>query len=797
MHWIARVGAIGMIFLAGLSASAQPTGSTWPVRGDFADAPYGGLTDGVYSMRFAIYNQSVGGTKLWPASANHEQHNLVIVMNGVFNVELGTEGEPITDSAARAPEAHLQISVCQPAGFDCSGFESLPFRLPLLQPSYMSLETPIPDSEEDDPEWEVVDAPVGGLSEAWLLRGNAWTDPMLNFLGTTDDSPFSIRVAGLTALRILPDTRSPNLIGGYRLNRVSESVYGATICGGGMLDGINEVHGPFGMVGGGYSNAATGRISVVTGGTSNTSSGQLSFVGGGESNTADSEASSIVGGRENQANHEFAFVGGGSSNQAGGPMSLVTGGNENSALGIASAILGGDYNEAEGDWAGILSGTGNDARGDYSAIGGGLLNEAHHRYSVIGGGSHNSATGEYALVAGGEHNTASHHYASVAGGSHNTAGGHHSFVAGGSDNLAGGPYSFVGGASGRTSSSTEGSFVWAGHQGDPFESNLENEFLVRATSGMFINAGDRQRTDYELLSPPGLRVEIGRSDLGGERTPVESIAGHPADWAVGENPGLELESIAISGLALGPTDAFVYDEITVGVLGQSREQGIGVLGESTGRDATCIGVMGSSLGSHGVFGETASTTDGRAGGFFRATGSSGVTYGVYGEAESADGYGVYSEGDTHVEGALTWTPKKSYISVGPWAFDTNQWWGVEGSTEVRPPIDCPTNYLWDGVYFAPLNLPHGVRLTRVEYHWKDASRVFDCEFRLRRTDLAGGIIDLAIVRSRGNDGTKSQSGQNLDHIVDNRTGTYLLSLDMGCDTWFYGVVIEYEVSEPH
>jgi hypothetical protein len=66
--------------------------------------------------------------------------------------------------------------------------------------------------------------PVGGGGPAWLLTGNAGTDPTTNFLGTTDNVALEIRANNFRALRIEPaatSNSSPNIIGGFRLNSVA------------------------------------------------------------------------------------------------------------------------------------------------------------------------------------------------------------------------------------------------------------------------------------------------------------------------------------------------------------------------------------------------------------------------------------------------------------------------------------------------------------------------------------------------------------------------------------------------
>lgn len=51
-------------------------------------------------------------------------------------------------------------------------------------------------------------------------------------LGTTDNAALTIGVNGQTALRIYPQSQSPNIVGGYSGNTISSTLYGQTIAGG-------------------------------------------------------------------------------------------------------------------------------------------------------------------------------------------------------------------------------------------------------------------------------------------------------------------------------------------------------------------------------------------------------------------------------------------------------------------------------------------------------------------------------------------------------------------------------------
>jgi len=136
-------------------------------------------------------------------------------------------------------------------------------------------------------------------SRYWNLIGNSGTISGTHFLGTTDDAALEFRVNGLRALRLQPGPDSPNLIGGYSDNSVTEGVWGATIGGGGVVAPLNRVTDIFGTVGGGAGNQAGdgeggvigAACATVGGGVNNVASGENATIGGGNRNVASSTES--------------------------------------------------------------------------------------------------------------------------------------------------------------------------------------------------------------------------------------------------------------------------------------------------------------------------------------------------------------------------------------------------------------------------------------------------------------------------------------------------------------------------
>jgi len=93
----------------------------------------------------------------------------------------------------------------------------------------------------------------------------------------------------------------------------------------------------------------------------------------------------------------------------------------------------------------------------------------------------------------------------VAGGQNNTASGNYSFVAGGLDNVAGGELSFAAGRGARALH--RGSFVWADYlvsdQTTPFDSRLENQFIIRATNGVGIGTSNTLGSALTVVASSG------------------------------------------------------------------------------------------------------------------------------------------------------------------------------------------------------------------------------------------------------------------------------------------------------
>jgi hypothetical protein len=339
----------------------------------------------------------------------------------------------------------------------------------------------------------------------WSLSGNTGTSPGTNFLGTTDNKALVMKVDGDRALRLEPNSTSPNLIGGYRENVVQSGVHGATIGGGGASSSEQTVTDNYGTVGGGRQNRA----------------------GDGDGVLTDAAYSTVAGGWLNVASNVSTTVGGGNGNVASGQYATVAGGGGNEATGYGASVGGGLNNQATATYATVAGGgrsdlskpvTANRATDNYATIGGGGYNRAGNsnsdatdaEFATVGGGYLNTANGRQSTVAGGADNVASYR-ATVGGGLTNEALGGYSAIPGGYLNKASGSFAFAAGQ--RAKANHDGAFVWADSKSEDFVSWEKDEFAVRA------NGGVRLQTDqFRIFDPAGRQIfavdESGTKNLG-------------------------------------------------------------------------------------------------------------------------------------------------------------------------------------------------------------------------------------------------------------------------------------------
>lgn len=469
-------------------ALAQGTAFTYQGRLDSG----GTAANGIYDLRFTIYDLGSGGAQQGSAVTNAA----TAVSNGLFTVTL--------DFGNQFPGAGRWLEIGVRTN-DVGGFVPLSPRQALLPTPYA----------------------IHAARAMDVVNGSV-LNPL--FIGTTTATPLEFFVAGVRAMRFEPDpqgTDSPNVIGGFK-NAVTAGVLGATIGGGGteampnrVTDDFGTIGGgrgnwagnaagttadrPFATVGGGLGNMATGGGSTVGGGFNNTASDDSSTVGGGRFNAASGTWSTIGGGSDNTASF-YSTVGGGVGNYSGGNFSTVGGGQLNAASGLLSTVSGGEGNTASDDWSTVGGGYDNAAAGQYAAVGGGDKNTASGSRSSVIGGNNNRASGSRSSVGGGANNTASGQFSTVPGGFLNQAGGESSFAAGHSAIVR--DAATVGNAIG-----DRGTFVWADSTFSDFVSDGENRFLVRSTGGARFYSSPNLATGVSLAPNDGSWTSVSDRNL--------------------------------------------------------------------------------------------------------------------------------------------------------------------------------------------------------------------------------------------------------------------------------------------
>lgn len=110
---------------------------------------------------------------------------------------------------------------------------------------------------------------VARRGTVWGLFGNDFGQARGEFLGSIDDQPLDFKVNNQRALRIEyasgSSGPSPNIVGGYFGNVVSNGSVGAVIVGGGSSNSPNRVGNDFATVVGGRGNTASGSSSTAMG----------------------------------------------------------------------------------------------------------------------------------------------------------------------------------------------------------------------------------------------------------------------------------------------------------------------------------------------------------------------------------------------------------------------------------------------------------------------------------------------------------------------------------------------------
>lgn len=480
--------------ISGLVASAVaavPTQLT--VQGRLTDSSGTSLPPGLKTFTFKIFDDSTGGTEIWPGGGGNVQM-INTIAGGLWTAFL-VDGD--WELVFGGPVKWLEVTV-DPG----SGAVTLP-RVPFTAHPY-SVKVETVDSAGGgailgdltvgfDHEVISVGNFVAGSSHA--ISGDYSTIAGGEFDTIGSDHVF---IGGGHANR---SDAANSVIGGGQHNLITNDGFAGTIGGG----DANKVAYQWGTVSGGIGNVTGKNIGTVGGGGYNRARGEAATVAGGgslnpaDSNTASGDYSAIGGGAHNLASGTNAVIAGGYGNVASGFTSGVHGGNDNVVSGAASFIGGGVSNSASGRHAVLGGGFENQASADTAVVGGGARNSASGISSTIMGGTGNHASGDKSFVGGGESDTASGDWATVAGGWLNRASGIQSVISGGylnesrgtqgvvpggACNGAVGVSSFAAGVGARANHRS--SFVWNGAFtcADSFATTAAQQFLIHADGGV-------------------------------------------------------------------------------------------------------------------------------------------------------------------------------------------------------------------------------------------------------------------------------------------------------------------------
>ncbi len=163
---------------------------------------------------------------------------------------------------------------------------------------------------------------VGASFAGWGLTGNAGTNSLNNFIGTTDNEPLVLKVNNNASLVIYPTLttggqQDTNIVMGGNLNFITHTNENGSIIAGGLGNTIETTstgnHNFANTIVGGESHKING-VDVLS-----------AIIAGGYNNIVSSEFASIIGGFQNKATNSYAAVVGGRENQASGYNSFATG----------------------------------------------------------------------------------------------------------------------------------------------------------------------------------------------------------------------------------------------------------------------------------------------------------------------------------------------------------------------------------------------------------------------------------------------------------------------------------------
>lgn len=153
-------------------------------------------------------------------------------------------------------------------------------------------------------------------------------------------------------------------------------------------------------------------------------------------------------------------------------------------------------------------------------------------------------------------------------------------------------------------------------------------------------------------------------------------------------------------------------------------------------------------------------------------------------------------GDLSVDGDLTWQTKTSYISISPAAFRPSK----DGYDFLCNGISLRNIDSSSDTYYAPLELPHGSKITNMTWYWYDlSSSSEDGSLWMCRSDFDSTLHPIAGCFSSGNSGDGSSYDNSVSQPwIDNSQYHYWLSVYLpDSSVYCYGALIEYTFTEPY
>jgi hypothetical protein len=429
-----RAVLVGTWLVASITSStlAAPSGTAFSYQGVLTRLD-GSPAEGTFEFRCTVHDAVTGGQILAGPLTNAP---VVVDHHGLFHMDL--DFIPAVWKGVKTTYVHYYLGLgLRPFGSPEDFIELLP-RQPLR---------PVPYT------FHAISS--GGLTDplaAEMLQGT-YSGPLTFNNASNQFAGDGSGLFSLNASRLNTGTVPDGRLSGNVALLTGSPTFAGTVSANADLLAVGDVRGRRLNIGAGHT--LSGALATIAGGSKNVNHGQYSVIAGGEGNLI-------------QSNVVEATISGGTSNtiQTGALETVIGGGLYNRIESYAgNATIGGGYSNLV--HAGAAMGT----------IAGGNANriEPGSHDDTIGGGSGNvihSNTLASTISGGGlNHILPNANFSAIPGGANN--------VVGGSSSLAAGQ---------NAQALHKGTFVWADSTPGPFASTANDQFLIRANSGVGIGA---------------------------------------------------------------------------------------------------------------------------------------------------------------------------------------------------------------------------------------------------------------------------------------------------------------------